>query len=233
MFLKFKKYKNTFNSILFAQNFNFHFFFKKNFFFHGVHFKNNLVLVFKKKKILTKATNLFGFFYHDINYSNSVKSNSAFLKNIKRNELMSQEESLFNSFLSTQVYHLFLLPFWLKLTSYCYAVFFLSKNNYKYKSSFGNYLIYYSYNFTQKLCIFFLPSKKELILPNQIFIFKGRRSYKLSNLHKPSYMKYLLKKKTVSVRGVAMNPVDHHNGGRTTRKPLFLNKYNKVAKFNK
>ena len=47
------------------------------------------------------------------------------------------------------------------------------------------------------------------------------------------YSKYLLRKKKVTVRGVAMNPIDHHNGGRNNKKPLFLNKYNKIAKFNK
>lgn len=46
--------------------------------------------------------------------------------------------------------------------------------------------------------------------------------------------KFLASKTIFSkTRGVAMNPNDHHNGGRTNRKALFLNKYNKIAKFHK
>ena len=43
----------------------------------------------------------------------------------------------------------------------------------------------------------------------------------------------LKKKKRHSTRGIAMNPVDHHNGGRTKSKAPFYSKYNRIAKKGK
>ena len=43
--------------------------------------------------------------------------------------------------------------------------------------------------------------------------------------------KYSFKKK--SVRGIAMNPVDHPNGGRSNTKRPFMNLYNQIAKVGK
>ena len=40
-------------------------------------------------------------------------------------------------------------------------------------------------------------------------------------------------KKTLHVRGVAMNPVDHPNGGRTKAKQPELSPWGWIAKFNK
>lgn len=41
------------------------------------------------------------------------------------------------------------------------------------------------------------------------------------------------RKKKKNVCGVAMNAFNHKNGGSSNRKPLFFNKYNKIAKNNK
>jgi large subunit ribosomal protein L2 len=41
------------------------------------------------------------------------------------------------------------------------------------------------------------------------------------------------KKKVLSVRGIAMNPVDHPNGGRANTKRPLRNPWGKVAKFGK
>lgn len=41
------------------------------------------------------------------------------------------------------------------------------------------------------------------------------------------------KKKRFSTRGIAMNPVDHHNGGRSKSKSPFFTKYGRIAKKGK
>jgi large subunit ribosomal protein L2 len=41
------------------------------------------------------------------------------------------------------------------------------------------------------------------------------------------------KKKIISVRGVAMNPVDHPNGGRSNTKQPLKNPWGKIAKKGK
>lgn len=102
-----------------------------------------------------------------------------------------------------------------------------------YKAANGSYIIKVKYNKTKKIITFILPSKKQLVTSEWIIGLPGKGLCDLVSRMKFPSNKSLLKKKKIHVRGVAKNPIDHHNGGRSNRKPLFLNKYNKVAKHNK
>jgi ribosomal protein L2 len=110
-------------------------------------------------------------------------------------------------------------------------------NNYStaYTASSGNYLVFLGFFKKKNLSLFRLPSSRKTFFPSLSICLVGR--------HVGLFMKYrvfgsfkfynLKKKKRFSTRGVAMNPVDHHNGGRSKTKSPFFNKYNNLAKKNK
>lgn len=99
-----------------------------------------------------------------------------------------------------------------------------------YNSSKGNFLLFWHSNFSKNRNFFKYPSKKKLILPFFIFSFYNRKEgfFKRKNI-----LRFFKFKKKNSVRGIAQNPNDHHNGGRSNTKKPFLNKYFKIAKFGK
>jgi len=76
-------------------------------------------------------------------------------------------------------------------------------------------------------CLKLIPSDSEAYIGRSgnlyyKYVIWGSWGFKYKNLqHRPV------------VRGVAMNPVDHPNGGRTKVKKPFRNKYNKIAKNGK
>lgn len=99
-----------------------------------------------------------------------------------------------------------------------------------YKTSKGNSIIFWHSNFLKNRNVFRLPSKKKLILPFFVFSLLNRKEGFYSRKSRLRFFKY---KKKKTVRGIAQNPVDHHNGGSSkTKKPLF-NKYYKIAKNSK
>lgn len=114
-----------------------------------------------------------------------------------------------------------------------FQVFDLYKKKLVYIAGPGNYILNMKHNKKKKILIFLLPSKKQLVASEWVIGLQGQNGLNLLKKHIPAFNKNKLKIKKQSVRGVAKNPVDHHNGGRSNRKPLFLNKYNKIAKFNK
>lgn len=108
-------------------------------------------------------------------------------------------------------------------------------NKMLYKASLGNYVVFLELDFFLVRTLFKLPSGKKIKLPIFVLGIVGRN---LNMFHKyVIYGKYSkkaqLKKKKITVRGIAMNPVDHPNGGRTKTKQPFMNKYGKIAKKNK
>lgn len=109
----------------------------------------------------------------------------------------------------------------------------ISKIKILYTPSYGNYIMYMYSSNEKKQAVFKLPSGLKLITNYWVLALLGIDKYKQMRKYSPQYMKYNLRKKQKSVRGVAMNPVDHHNGGRAKKKPLFLNKFNNIAKNNK
>ena len=102
-----------------------------------------------------------------------------------------------------------------------------------YSPSYGNYLIYLTKNEKLNKLLFKLPSGSLLYTDLFLLAFTGINTFRSIQKFKPAYRKYNLRSKKIKVRGVAMNPIDHHNGGRSNKKPLFLNKYNNIAKNNK
>ena len=102
-----------------------------------------------------------------------------------------------------------------------------------YTAGYGTYAVYLYSNLQKNQVTFKLPSGLLLLTDLWIITLVGANKYKNRQKQIPQFMKYKIRKQKKSVRGVAMNPIDHHNGGRANRKPLFLNKYNNIAKKNK
>lgn len=102
-----------------------------------------------------------------------------------------------------------------------------------YTPSYGLYILLVFFNRLKLHFVFKLPSSKKIyityftigLLGENVMKDKKNIIYKTHNV--------VIRKKKVVVRGVAKNPVDHHNGGRAKKKPLFLNKFNNIAKHNK
>lgn len=120
-----------------------------------------------------------------------------------------------------------------KINTYFYKLINLFTNKYIYIASKGNYILNLQYKIIKNILIFILPSKKKLITGKWILGYIGKNIFYRINKYIASKKNKKLRIKSIIVRGVAKNPVDHHNGGRSNRKPLFLNKYNNIAKFNK
>lgn len=119
------------------------------------------------------------------------------------------------------------------LNSMFFNVIDLYRSKPVYTAGPGNYILNVRHNKIKKIITFILPSRKQIVTSEWAIGIKGKNTfYLLKNYVSPMH-RLNLRLKKISVRGVAKNPVDHHNGGRSNRKPLFLNKYNKVAKVNK
>lgn len=224
MFLFFKKKNTKKNSVLF-------YFVKtrikklnytnlKNIFI-GHKIKSKLILNTKYKHIWTLERTPV----------NQLKSRSNFTT-ISKSFLKA---STFNMFLKSKLnkYSNFQFIIQARATNVFYELIDVKKFKTIYRAGYGNYLLLKDINLFKNKLIFSLPSKKKMFTPLWLLGLLGRNQLQLKK-------KYISKKiiknwrpSTKSVRGVAMNPVDHHNGGKSNRKPLFLNKYNKIAKFNK
>jgi hypothetical protein len=67
----------------------------------------------------------------------------------------------------------------------------------------------------QKLTLIILPSKKRIHLPKYCMGYIGKMvNFRVNKLTEGSWGFSFTQKKHINVRGVAMNPVDHPNGGR-------------------
>lgn len=98
-------------------------------------------------------------------------------------------------------------------------------------TSFGTYSI-----IIEKTLLFIkikLPSSFVKTLPLSTFVTLGRNS--CSNHYKQFFGKAstIYKNKSLQVRGVAKNPIDHPHGGRTRGKMTFTTPWGLVAKKNK
>lgn len=104
---------------------------------------------------------------------------------------------------------------------------------YIYTPSYGLYILLVFFNKLKSHFVFKLPSKKKIYVTYLTIGLLGENSMKNKKTIIDKFRNYTIRKKKIIVRGVAKNPVDHHNGGRAKRKPLFLNKFNNIAKHNK
>jgi len=86
----------------------------------------------------------------------------------------------------------------------------------------------------QKLILIILPSKKHIHLPKYAVGYIGKtENFRTNKLIEGKWGFSFYKKKHISVRGVAMNPVDHPNGGRTKTVQPERSPWNWVAKNKK
>lgn len=147
----------------------------------------------------------------------------------------SEQTSIFNLFIPSNINMSTKIQFILhsKPTNIFYYVFDFRNFKQIYTASYGNYILLNEISWLKKKITFTFPSKKKLITSIWVLgnlgrnILYGRKKYTSLN------MRESWRPSNFSVRGVAKNPVDHHNGGRSKKKPLFLNKYNNIAKCNK
>lgn len=85
-----------------------------------------------------------------------------------------------------------------------------------------------------KLIYVELPSKKRILLPfNTYCLFSTTQNLYFNRVVKGGWGVFTNVKKKISVRGVAMNPVDHPNGGRTKAKQPELSPWGWIAKKSK
>ena len=86
----------------------------------------------------------------------------------------------------------------------------------------------------KKLILVILPSKKEVFLTKQCKAYIGKNTnFRVNELIEGKWGFGFHKKKKISVRGVAMNPVDHPNGGRAKTVQPERSPWNWVAKKKK
>lgn len=86
----------------------------------------------------------------------------------------------------------------------------------------------------KKLIIVILPSSRTIYLSKFTKVYVGKNTnYNINRLVEGKYGFSFYKKNKISVRGVAMNPVDHANGGRTKTVKPEKSPWNWVAKRKK
>ncbi len=86
----------------------------------------------------------------------------------------------------------------------------------------------------KKLLSVFLPSQKEIFLNKMSLVYIGKNvNFKVNELIEGKWGFSFHNKKKIKVRGVAMNPVDHPNGGRTKTVQPERSPWNWIAKKKK
>lgn len=95
--------------------------------------------------------------------------------------------------------------------------------NWQFATSAGTYCLYLNFNQNNGMLLVKIPSKKRMLFDQNIMGFLGRNAnIYCKNLFYTSFkQKFILKKKKQTVRGIAMNPIDHPNGGSSkTKRPM-------------
>lgn len=137
---------------------------------------------------------------------------------------------LFNNFFFTGMF----LPIF-KLNKGCICFYVNSNNKNIYAKSSGTYCSVLDKNIKNNFVLIKLPSGLIKKINFNFFCIVGRNANIYSKyrvLGKASNY-FFIKKKKQSVRGVAMNPVDHPNGGRSKVKKPFKSPWGWVAKKTK
>lgn len=116
-------------------------------------------------------------------------------------------------------------------------VYFINNdsNNIKMATTYGVFAVVYKHVQNTHLTKIKLPSGQIKYLPSSSEAYLGRNGnmYFKHVVWGSWGFKHKNKFHRPVVRGVAMNPVDHPNGGRSKVKKPFRNKYNKIAKAGK
>lgn len=127
-----------------------------------------------------------------------------------------------------------ILLFWIKRKMVFYNIFILEKNKIVFSKAAGTFCSIVYNDKEKNYSKIKLPSGEEKIIYNYTFVTLGRNS----NIFTKSivYGKAGITSNNgfkSSVRGVAMNPVDHPHGGRTKTNSPEKTPWGKVAKLNK
>lgn len=86
----------------------------------------------------------------------------------------------------------------------------------------------------KKLILIILPSKNRIFLHKYVKVYVGKNTnFNINKLNEGKFGFSFKKKKKIAVRGVAMNPVDHPNGGRTKTVQPEKSPWNWIAKKKK
>lgn len=181
-------------------------------------------------KTISSSSYPYGIFFNNksIFFNNMVKGLDFFKKYITNYTFLDNSD-LYNNKFNSFVYSNFL--------KYGVRVFCIYNQDYSimYKSSSGNYITHLSCFKKLGFSLFRFPSMKKFFISNLSLCHIGRNIGIFMKYRVFGNFKFytLKKKKFLSTRGVAMNPVDHPNGGRSKSKTPFYNKYNKLAKRGK
>lgn len=111
----------------------------------------------------------------------------------------------------------------------------LLKKSQKFATSAGSYITILDSNVFSKTAVIELPSGliKEVDVYSLCIVGRNANIYKKFMVFGKAGNRIHFKKKKISVRGIAMNPIDHPNGGRTKIKKPFRNVWGHVAKKKK
>jgi len=101
----------------------------------------------------------------------------------------------------------------------------------KFSLSFGTFCIVKKTSVLQKLCFVRLPSSKIIAVSVTTKVVLGRNDNIFHN--KQRFSNYFSGRQSLGVRGVAKNPVDHPNGGRSKTKQPLKTPWGTIAKKNK
>lgn len=109
-----------------------------------------------------------------------------------------------------------------------------TNNKWTFAKSSGTYGVKQKGKKTIKLILIKLPSTEIYFFPQNIRCYIGRNKNFYNNKYNEGKWGFSLHKtKVISVRGVAMNPVDHPNGGRTKSKQPEKSPWGWIAKQKK
>ena len=207
----------------------------------GIHFfKKNYFYQFFNIKV-----SIFNYIIQNFGYQKRPIREFAFGKNIfNQMQLFLFTEHLYPGFklynlnyLLSAKYSLInqILPLWIiPINSAICYLFNVNNQNTTYAKSSGCNAFKKKNVKKSKLCYVELPSKKLKLLPLYVYcVFSNNKNFFYNKLVEGGWGYTQKSKKLVSVRGVAKNPVDHPQGGRTKAKQPELSPWGWIAKKNK
>ena len=122
----------------------------------------------------------------------------------------------------------------LRVLTLFFNLIFLKKNYGQYAKSAGTFCQLIDFNEKKKLYLIELPTKKRLWISGNCSCIIGRNSnIRVKKIITGKAGLNRLQGIRPTVRGVAMNPVDHPHGGRTKTNKPEVTPWGKIAKFNK
>lgn len=195
-----------------------------------------------QKKFITKQWGVFINFLHYFNnktycglikYANGSYANIALTHGMLPGDIIKCTNMRISRFTRYNLGDTVLL-FWLNRRHVFYNVFLFHKSKVIFAKSAGTFCSMVSNDTEKNYAKLKLPSGDNKVIFNQTFVTLGRNSNILQNsvvfgkagdVRKNGFKS--------SVRGVAMNPVDHPHGGRTKTNSPEKTPWGKVAKHNK